>query len=127
MHSVPVHFSSLDRVAERVLHHLRQGHHTALVGSPGCGMTTFVSPLADRIGGEGFIVSHFDGRAKGVTELARELTAERPVGGRPQVVVLDHVGRRPPDDYRSLVAVMAESGFYGAGISTRDTPTGNSA
>ena len=34
-----VHISSLDPVGERVLDHLRQGHHTALVGSPGCGMT----------------------------------------------------------------------------------------
>jgi hypothetical protein len=109
MGAAPVHFSSLDRVAERVLDHLRQGHHTALVGSPGCGMTTFVGPLADRIGGGGFVVSRFDGQAKGVTELARELTAERPAGAQPQVIVLDHVGRLPPDDYRRLVTVMAES------------------
>ncbi len=109
MDSVPVHFSSLDRVAERVLLHLRQGHHTALVGSPGCGITTFVGSLAGRISGEGFIVSRVDGLAKGVTELARELTAERPVGGARQVLVLDDVGRLPPDDYRRLVAVMADS------------------
>ena len=96
MRAVPVHFSSLDRVAERVLDHLRQGHHTALVGSPGCGMTTFVGPLADRIGANGFVVRRFDGKAKGVTEIARELAAERPAGGQPQVIVLDHVGRLPP-------------------------------
>jgi hypothetical protein len=108
MHSAPIHFSSLDRVAERVLDHLRQGHHTALVGTPGCGMTTFVGSLADRIVGEGFIVSRFDGQAKGVTELARELIAER-LGRPPQVQVLDHVGRLPPDDYRRLVNAMAES------------------
>ena len=104
---MPVHFSSLDRVAERVLDHLRRGHHTALVGSPGCGMTTFVGHLADRIGGDGFAVSRFDGKAKGVTELERELTAERPAGGRPQVVLMDHVGRLPPDDYPRLVTFMA--------------------
>lgn len=109
MHAGPVHFSSLDRVAERVLDHLRQGHHTALVGSPGCGMTTFVGVLADRIGGDRFVVSRFDGQAKGVTELARELTAERPACAKPQVIVLDHVGRLAPDDYRRLVTVMAES------------------
>jgi hypothetical protein len=45
-------------------------------------MTTFVDPLADRIGADGFAVRRFDGQAKGVTELARELTAERSAGGR---------------------------------------------
>jgi len=108
MSAVPVHFSSLDRVADRVLDHLRQGHHTALVGSPGCGMTTFVGPLADRIGGDGFVVSRFDGQAKGVSELGRELNAERPAGGRPQVVVLDNFGRLPPYDDRRLMTLMAE-------------------
>jgi hypothetical protein len=106
---VPVHFSSLDRAAERVLDHLRQGHHTALVGSPGCGMTTFVGPLANRIGRAGFAVSRFDGQSKGVTEFVREVTAEREAGAQPQVIVLDHVGRLPPDDYRRLVTVVAES------------------
>lgn len=109
MQAVPVHFSSLDRVAERVLDHLRQGHHTALVGSPGCGVTTFVGPLAERIGEDGFIVNRFNGQTKGVTELARELSQERATGGRSQVVVLDHVCRLSSDDYRRLVAVMAES------------------
>ena len=65
MQAVPVHFSSLDRVAERVLDHLRQRHHTALVGSPGCGTTTIVGPLAERIGEDGFIVNRFDGQPKG--------------------------------------------------------------
>jgi hypothetical protein len=109
MCAVPVHFSSLDRVAERVLDHLRQGHHTALIGSPGCGITTFVNSLADRIAGAGFVVNRFDGKAKGVTEIERELAAERPAGAQPQVIVLDHVGRLPHDDYRRLVTVMAEN------------------
>jgi len=72
-------------------------------------MTTFVGPLSDRIAGDGFAVSRFDAQAKGVTELARGLAAERPAGGQPQVIVLDHVGRLPPDDYRRLVTVTAES------------------
>jgi hypothetical protein len=72
-------------------------------------MTTFVGPLADRIAGDGFAVSRFDAQSKGVTDLARGLTAERPAGGQPQVIVLDHVGRLPPDDYRRLVTVMAEN------------------
>ena len=46
---MPIHFASLDRVADQVLDHLRLGHHTVLVGSPGCGMTTFVGSLAARI------------------------------------------------------------------------------
>jgi len=108
MHTVPVHFSSLDSVAERLLDHLRKGHHTALVGSPGCGMTTFVGPLAERIGRDGFVVSRFDFQSKGVTELARESTAEPLAGGRPQVVVLDHVGRLSPDDCGRLLTVVAE-------------------
>jgi hypothetical protein len=109
MHAEPVHFSSLDRVAERVLDHLRLGHHTALVGSPGCGMTTFVGELAARIDGIGFGVNRIDMRAKGVTELARELVAERPADRERQVLLLDHVGRLSPEDYRRLVPVVAES------------------
>ena len=103
-----VHFSSLDRIAERVLDHLRLGHNTALVGSPGCGMTTFVGPLAERIADDGFVVTRFDAQAKGVTEIARELTAERPVGGPPRVVVLDHFGRLLLEDCRRLVTATAE-------------------
>lgn len=109
MAATPVHLSSLDRVGERVLDHLRQGHHTALVGSPGCGMTTFVGALAARIAGSGFSVSRIDVRAKGVTELARELEAERLAGTERQVLVLDHVGRLSLDDYRRLVTVVADS------------------
>ena len=106
---MPVHFSSLDIVADRVLDHLRLKHHTVLVGSPGCGMTTFVDSLAARISGDGFLVSRFDGQALGVTELTRELTADRTPDLRPRVAVLDNIGRMSPDDYRRLVTAMAES------------------
>ena len=106
---MPIHFSSLENVAGRVLSQLRLKRHTALVGSPGCGMTTFVGSLADRIAGEGFLVSRFDGQALGVTELTRELTAERTPDLRPRVAVLDNIGRMSPDDYRRLVTAMAES------------------
>ena len=105
---MPVHFSSLDIIADRVLDHLRLKHHTVLVGSPGCGMTTFVDSLAARISGDGFLVSRFDGQARGVTELARELTAERPSDSRPRVLLLDNVGGLLPEDYRRLVTATAE-------------------
>ena len=104
-----VHISSLDRVGERVLDHLRQGHHTALVGSPGCGMTTFVSDLAAKVAGNGFTITRFDAQTKGLTELSRELAAERPASAARQVLVFDHVGRLLPDEYRRLLALIAES------------------
>ena len=105
-----VHISSLDRIAERVVDHLRQGHHTTLVGSPGCGITTFVARLSDRIAGNGFTVSRFDLQAKGVTELSRELAASRPADdGERQIVVLDHAGRLLGDAYSRLVAFVAEN------------------
>ena len=103
-----VHISSLDRVGERVLDHLRQGHHTALVGSPGCGMTTFVSDLATRVAGNGFAISHFDARAKGLAELFRELDTERPTSAPRRVVILDHLGQLLPDDYRKSLTLVAE-------------------
>lgn len=108
MHPVPVHLSSLDRVAERVLDHLRQGHHTALVGSPGCGMTTFVTDLAAGIAGCGYRSNRFDGRAKGVTALATELSSARPEGAARQVVILDHVDHLPIDDFRRLLALTTD-------------------
>ena len=104
-----VHIASLDHIADRVLAHLRQGHHTALIGSPGCGMTTFVSSLTAKIGTDGFAVNHFDAHSKELTELSRELASERPAGAARQVVVLDHAGRLPPDTYRRLVASTAEN------------------
>lgn len=103
-----VHISSLDRIGERVIDHLRQSHHTALVGSPGCGMTTFAVGLADRIAGNGFTVTRLDAKAKTVPELARELTADRPADGR-QVLLLDHAGRLLPEDYRRILTAAAES------------------
>lgn len=105
----PVHISSLDRTGERVIDHLRQGHHTALVGSPGCGMTTFAAGLADKIAGNGFTVTRMDALAKGATELARELAAERPAGASRHVFVLDHAARLHPDDYGRLVKAAAEN------------------
>jgi hypothetical protein len=104
-----VHISSLDRVSERVLDHLRQGHHTALVGSPGCGMTTFVADLVAKLVGGGFAIHRFDAQTKGMTELSRELAAARTVGTARQVVVLDHTGRLAPEDYRRLLASTTES------------------
>lgn len=104
-----VHISSLDRITERVLDHLRQDHHTALVGCPGCGMTTFVADLASKITGNGYMVNHFDARSQGLAELSRELLAERPAEAGRQVVVLDHVGRLLPDDYRRFLASTADS------------------
>ena len=105
-----VHISSLDRVAERVVDHLRQGHHTTLVGSPGCGITTFVARLSDRIVEDGFQVIPFDLHAKGTTELARDLSAHRRTEhGQPQIVVLDHAGRLSAADYSRLVAFISEN------------------
>ncbi len=103
-----VHILSLDRVAERVLDHLRQGHHTALVGSPGCGMTTFVSVLATGISADGFIVHYFDSRTKGVVDLLRELKADRSGDAPRRVVVLDHLNRLLPDDYRKSLSLITE-------------------
>lgn len=104
-----VHISSLDRIGERVIDHLRQGHHTALVGSPGCGMTTFAAGLADKIAGNGFMVVRLDALAKGPTELSRELVAERPSGAERHVFVLDHAGRLLPEDYRRVVMAAGEN------------------
>lgn len=107
--STAVHISSLDRVGERVIDHLRQGHHTALIGSPGCGMTTFVTDLANRIAGNGFTVVRLDALTKGPAELSRELTAERPAGAERHVFVLDHTGRLLPEDYRRVVMAAGEN------------------
>jgi len=97
-----VHISSLDRAGERVLDHLLRGHHTALVGSPGCGITTFVEDLRAKVADAGFTITHLDAGLKGPTELARELAAPRPAGAARRVIVLDHVGRLPPEDCRRV-------------------------
>ena len=105
-----VHISSFDRVAERVVDHLRQGHHTTLAGSPGCGITTFVARLSDRIAENGFTVIRLDLQAKGLTELARELAASRPTDDRErQIVVLDHAGRLLGSASSRLVAFVSEN------------------
>lgn len=104
-----VHISSLDRIGERVTDHLRQGHHTCLVGGPGCGITTFAAGLADKIAGSGFTVVHLDASAKGVAELERELAAARPPSGSQRVFVLDHAGRLHPDDCGRLMKAAGES------------------
>ena len=101
-----VHILSLDRVASG-LDHLRQGHHTALVGSPGCGMTTFVS-VATGISADGFIVHYFDSRTKGVVDLLRELKADRSGDAPRRVVVLDHCNLLLPDDYRKSLSLITE-------------------
>jgi MoxR-like ATPase len=73
MGAAPVHFSSLDRVAERVVEQLRRERDTVVIGSPGCGMTTFVSQLAAAVAGDGFRVNRFDAQVKKVSALAEEL------------------------------------------------------
>ena len=103
-----VHISSLDRISERVLNHLRQDHHTALVGSSGCGVTTFVSELAAKVADSGFIVHHFDARTKRLGDLIRDLSIDRPEGEPRRVVVLDHLSRLLPDDYRKSLASITE-------------------
>lgn len=104
-----VHISSLDRIAERLLNHLQQGHSAALVGSPGCGVTTFVTDLANRIAGNGFTVVRLDALIKGPTELSRELAAERPAGTERHVFVLDHASRLLPEDHRRVVMAARET------------------
>lgn len=103
-----VHISSLDRVGERVLDHLRQRHHTALVGSPGCGMTTFLSHLTAKMVDSGFAVHEFDARTMARAELVRELNAERPGDAPQRVVVLDHLGQLRSDDYRKSLTSITE-------------------
>lgn len=103
-----VHIPSLDRVAERVLLHLRQGHHTVLVGSPGCGMTSFVTNLAASIAESGFTINRFDADSKGLVELSRELARPRPTDANRQVLVLENFGRLLPDDYRRVLRSTAE-------------------
>ena len=100
---MPVHFSSLDRVAERIIDHLRREHHTALVGSPGCGTTTFVTDLAAEIAALGFRINRFDAGLKSLSDLLSELASERAAGAPQQVVILDHVANLPPDSCRRLV------------------------
>jgi hypothetical protein len=100
---VPVHFSSLDRVAERIIDHLRREHHTALVGSPGCGTTTFVTDLAAEIAALGFRINRFDAGLKSLSDLLSELASERAAGAPQQVVILDHVANLPADSFRRLV------------------------
>ncbi len=103
-----VHIASLDRIGERVIDHLQQGHHTALVGSPGCGMTTFVNDLMAKAGDRGFTITHFDARSRPITELARELAARRLANAGRTVIVLDHVCRLPRDDYRRLLKLATD-------------------
>lgn len=109
MPAAGVHFSSLDRVTERVLDHLRQGHHTALVGSPGCGITTFVTDLAAIIAGSNLRTNRFDARVKSLTDLAGELAMPRAEGSLRQVVILEHAGYLANDDFRRLLAITSEA------------------
>jgi hypothetical protein len=104
-----VHISSLDRVAERVLDHLRLGHHTTLVGSPGCGTTTFVTDLSAEIVNCGFRTNRFDGRNKLLKDFCAELTAERQQGAPRQILVLDHVTTLSKDDFARLLASTREA------------------
>ena len=110
MGAAPVHFASLDRVREAVLDHLRQGHHTALVGGPGCGTTTCVTDLDRRISlVAAFRTNRFDARVKNLTDLAGELAADRPQGAAQQVVILDHVGHLSVDDFWRLLSITLEA------------------
>jgi len=104
-----VHISSLDHISERVIDHLRQGHHTSLVGSPGCGITTFAAGLADKIADHEFTVVSMDALAKGATELMRELEFERKTSSNRHVFVVDHAGRLHPDDCGRLMKAACES------------------
>ena len=110
-----VHISSLDLARERVLYHLRQSHHTALVGSPGSGMTTFLGNLTESIGNAGFYVISFDAKSKSLQELLRELEGNQPGGTPRRVVIIDHFGWLLPDDFRrSLVSVSTSVAKAGA-------------
>ncbi len=109
MGGAAVHLSSLDGVAERVLDHVRQGHHTVLVGSPGCGMTTFVADLVTGLAGAGYRSNRFDSRTKTVSDLATELSAARPQGAARQVVILDHATSLSMEDYKRLLAITTEA------------------
>lgn len=105
-----VHIASLDQITERVIHHLRQGHDTTLVGSPGCGITTFVAKLSANIVDNEFGVVPFDLQAKSVTEFTRELAATPPASnGERQVLVLDHAGRFLGATYSRLIALVEEN------------------
>lgn len=102
-----VHLASLDGVADRVLDHLQQGHDTALVGSPGCGMTAFVANLAPQIAGYGFEVVQFDPRAEELSELLRDVGTLHPGANPRRVLVLDHFTDLPAEDYARCLQTVS--------------------
>ena len=102
MGAAPVHFSSLDGLVERIVGHIRREHHTALVGSPGCGITTFATDLAAEIANYDFRINRFDARVKTARDLEAELAIDRPTGAAQQVVILDHVANLPAKDFQRL-------------------------
>jgi hypothetical protein len=104
-----VHFSSLEAVADRVIDHVRREHDTALVGSPGCGISTFVTDLAAEITSLGFRINRFDARKRALPELIAELEIARTAGAVQQVVILDHVADLPSEQFQRLIVATAEA------------------
>lgn len=110
-----IHFSSLDPVVERIINHIRREHHTAIVGSPGCGTTTFVTDLAAEIAKCGFRINRLDARVKSLSDLLAELAIDRVAGAPQQVVIMDHVATLAPDALQRLLQAT-----YKAGEKNRD-------
>jgi len=101
-----VHLTSLDRVVERIVGHLKQDHHTALVGSPGCGATTFLAALKGQLADAGFELVHLDARALELPEFLSQINALQPVPDSRRVVVLDHTGDLLSDDFRHCLCTV---------------------
>ena len=109
MVAAPIHFSSLDGVIERIINHVRREHHTAFVGSPGCGTTTSVTDIAAEIAKCGFRINRFDARVKSLSDLLTELAIDRTVGTPQQVVIMDHVASLTPDAFQRLLEATSKA------------------
>ena len=95
-----INLVSLDRVGERIIDHLQQGHSTALIGSPGSGITTYLKTLTKQIAKSGFEVIYLDFGIPAWSEFIGQLNSLQPAQNQPRVIVLDHASSLLADDFK---------------------------
>lgn len=102
-----VHLASLDNLGERVVDHLKQGHHTAIVGSPGSGVTSLITSVTVQIAGAGFQVMRFDALADDIAEILRQVNSLEAGADTKRVIVLDHLTKLLSDDYKYCLQMIS--------------------
>lgn len=87
-----VHLFSYYQISAKIFNHLNQGHHTALVGSPGCGISTFIISLKTQFQNQEVNYFCFDFRDIDIAEFEDNIeTVSKSNNKNLQVIIIDHI------------------------------------